>query len=313
MSVFSSTHSSHILRAALLLALGPVGALGAANCSYAVWNIIQDSRHNTAAMNNVEAPSWVRESEMRGTFSILQSCVLTLLACVYSALHLNVPERSDFWSVVLLKTQWSLTALVAPESVLGIAMLQFIQAWRLRNNLRSLKRSNESKIKINLNYAFFVVMGGLQVRVDALANEETLKRLGMSESWKEYFRKRFNLGVDGRRYDPGNAVLQLTPYGVEQLAADHWEDVFVAEKKILDKSKANPFQKILVLIQMSWMMAVCIVRKVNGLPLTILEIHTMVHVICALVIFSLWFYVRQDIHTNYCTDILTRLMHTETT
>lgn len=36
------------------------------------------------------------------------------------------------------------------------------------------------------------------------------------------------------------------------------------------------------------MIVQCIARKVNGYPLSLLGIHTMVHVLCALIIYFLW-------------------------
>lgn len=58
-----------------------------------------------------------------------------------------------------------------------------------------------------------------------------------------------------------------------------------------DRSKANILQKALILIQVSWMALQCIVRKAQGLPITLLEIHTMVHVICALMLYLIWIHV----------------------
>jgi hypothetical protein len=81
--------------------------------------------------------------------------------------------------------------------------------------------------------------------------------------------------------------LRLTTAGVLQLARDgHF--LRIPRSKIDDKSKADVIQKILVMTQVTWMATQCIARKIYGLPLTLLEIHTMVHVVCAVVLFALW-------------------------
>jgi hypothetical protein len=72
---------------------------------------------------------------------------------------------------------------------------------------------------------------------------------------------------------------------------------------ISDKSKANILGKGLVCIQVSWMVIQCIARKAAGYPLTLLELHTMVHVVCALVLYTLWLKVR--ISCYYLHEILT--------
>lgn len=66
---------------------------------------------------------------MRGTSSILYSCILTLFACVYTALHLNLPKRgAGFWGLVREKCIWVFISLIAPELVLYSACSQFIEA-----------------------------------------------------------------------------------------------------------------------------------------------------------------------------------------
>jgi len=81
--------------------------------------------------------------------------------------------------------------------------------------------------------------------------------------------------------------LRLTAAGVLQLARDgHF--LRIPRSKIDDKSKADVIQKILVMTQVTWMATQCIARKIYGLPLTLLEVHTMVHVVCAVVLFALW-------------------------
>ena len=68
--------------------------------------------------------------------------------------------------------------------------------------------------------------------------------------------------------------------------------VDIPSAMISDKSKANLLGKGLVCIQVLWFVIQCIARKVSRYPLVLLEIHTMVHVICALLMYVLWWKVR---------------------
>lgn len=271
------------------------------------WDVLEANKGNTTALNQLVAPPWVDEPDRRGTFSILLSCTLTLVACVYSALHLNIPEKTDWWSVLKKKVEWALIALVAPELVVCVALYQLVAAWRLKVRLCTYQEGKEKTV--SLRYAFFIIMGGLQVEVSALGDRETLKsRLADQEFdlalilqtsslpttrhkilktpiWSSYFR---SLGLFTDDYDPTGHKLHLTSWAVTQLSLDFWDDVVIADAKIEDKSKANSIQKTLVLVQLSWMVAVCIARKASGLPLSLLEIHCMVHVVCAIAIFMLW-------------------------
>lgn len=91
-----------------------------------------------------------------------------------------------------------------------------------------------------------------------------------------------------RSQDPTrNAAVILTTHGAQKLAErDMW--FYVSGTTIKDKSKANTIQKALVLCQASWMFLQCIVRKASGLPLALLELHTMVHVFYAFLVYIFW-------------------------
>jgi hypothetical protein len=62
----------------------------------------------------------------------------------------------------------------------------------------------------------------------------------------------------------------------------------VNRSHIQDKSKADILAKGLVCIQVLWVAGQVIERKLAGYPMTLLEIHTLVHVVCALVMYGLW-------------------------
>jgi hypothetical protein len=89
---------------------------------------------------------------------------------------------------------------------------------------------------------------------------------------------------------PAPSNLILTPNGLKKFAENElW--TLVSEQAIADRSKANTVQKVLVLSQVSWMFMQCIARAAYGLPITLLELHTMVHVICAFSMYGFWFKV----------------------
>ncbi len=60
---------------------------------------------------------------------------------------------------------------------------------------------------------------------------------------------------------------------------------------ISDRSKSNLLGKGLVCMQVIWFLIQCIARAVAGYPLALLEVHTMVHVVCALFMYALWWQV----------------------
>ncbi len=67
--------------------------------------------------NGSDIVHWQPNPEGRGTFDILSSCVITLLLCVWTAVHLNIPPRVSFREQSLRKVGWLVLALLAPEVV----------------------------------------------------------------------------------------------------------------------------------------------------------------------------------------------------
>lgn len=139
-------------------------------------------------------------------------------------------------------------------------LLNFLRRTLIKelNELEKEKGEEIEKFHFDLKYGFFAVMGGFEVSVSEI--DEDIDKI------------------------------RLLPSGVLQLAKLGYP-LHVSATSIDDKGKANLIQKSLVVLQVTWMATQCITRRAYGLPLTLLEIHTMVHVVCALTMYFFWFYV----------------------
>lgn len=83
--------------------------------------------------NSTDLVHWQSTPNSRGTFDILSTCIITMLLCVWTAVHLNVPPPGSFWEPKLRKIRWLILALLAPEMVAYTAWyVCFIQGldWR---------------------------------------------------------------------------------------------------------------------------------------------------------------------------------------
>ena len=72
---------------------------------------------NTTMPNGTQYHTWKPEPLVRGTFSILSSSLLTMILCVWTAVHLNIPEPGGANAQMWRKTGWMTVALFAPEWV----------------------------------------------------------------------------------------------------------------------------------------------------------------------------------------------------
>ena len=96
-------------------------------------------------------------------------------------------------------------------------------------------------------------------------------------------------------YIPGSPRLILTAQGIAKLA-EHGHVPNVPETLIADKSKADFVAKLLATLQASWFLVQCVARLKAHLTITLLELNTLAHVICALLMYLLWMNKPYDVH-----------------
>jgi hypothetical protein len=95
--------------------------------------------NNTEDLAKLIAPSWVGTANIRSTMGILQSCVVALFACIYTALHLDVPTKTAWHTVLLSKLGWVMVTLFAPEISVYMAIDQLYQARYLKSDLCAIR------------------------------------------------------------------------------------------------------------------------------------------------------------------------------
>lgn len=134
---------------------------------------------NKIALSTEMVTAWVSSSDRKGTGDILHSCTLTILLCIFTVLHLNIPTHKDkAWKQYLRKVRWIFVALIAPEIVMYTAFTRFQQIGTLCSVLKSLtpeeidsrQVGEQSRIfneipTVSLAYGFFAAMGGFVVDV----------------------------------------------------------------------------------------------------------------------------------------------------
>lgn len=95
--------------------------------------------------------------------------------------------------------------------------------------------------------------------------------------------------------------LTISPKGIYFLAR-HGHFLRIPESTIEDKSKADVLAKLLVCLQVTWLLIQTVGRKIAGYPITLLEVHTLVHVACAIAMYGLWFQKPLDIRDPAWVD-----------
>lgn len=65
-------------------------------------------------------------------------------------------------------------------------------------------------------------------------------------------------------------------------------DLPITHKEVADKGKANTVAKSIVCFQVSWLLINLIARKATGLPIALIELHVVIHILIATVLYGFW-------------------------
>lgn len=217
------------------------------------------------------------------------------------------------------KLGWSFVTLIVPEGAMTIAAYERSTAHRLRNKLKDIPGYHDFDTRLG----YYAVMGGFVIPNENTADEDKITQHGTagasaaSEANQELENGEEIANVatsssrekeDTHSADPEtttridgpstayerNKPLTLTPHGVLQVA--NWSKLpLITSAEVQDKSNASSLAKLLVFWQAFWMIVQVIGRTANRLPVTLLELHTVLHACCALVMYFTWWAKPVDI------------------
>ena len=99
---------------------------------------------------------WIGEPNQRTTFGILSFCFSTLIICVWSTLHFNIPiRRHTATRRVFIHVSWMVFALLAPEVLLYLAVNERIMAGALLKRVLKLHPDLEKPGMLARMYNYF--------------------------------------------------------------------------------------------------------------------------------------------------------------
>ncbi|PVH97592.1 hypothetical protein DM02DRAFT_532971, partial [Periconia macrospinosa] len=202
-----------------------------------------------------EPVGWQPEPRIRGTWSILSNCIITILLCVWTAVHLNTPEYGGKTKQNIRKVGWLFVGVLAPELVAFMAWDQMQEAKKLTKNMRKAHKWT------NL-HSLYAIMGGFAFSSQDLPTNflrdapkrKTLTRTGLL------------------------LLARCDPQAIPNLSVTEIED----------KSKADGFKKLILCLQAGRFLASTVYRMSTGYTITLLELNTMIYCICALFVIIFW-------------------------
>ncbi|KAJ5385913.1 hypothetical protein N7509_008454 [Penicillium cosmopolitanum] len=233
----------------------------------------------------VQTEGWQFADNSRSSWDIFWTCVSTILACTWTALHLRVPKRSEHNGDTMSKKLPTWTcALLAPELMAMVAVMEHRQAMTIVtrcNTAFQTVASNEDSSR------------DLPLHTASSSSDEpsSLKRWTAIQGFCIDMRGAILITEDEWTYPvlPSN-VVPLIETGV--IKHSH-----LRERDIQDRAKADSLAKALTMLQTFWVTCNIIARAAYNLPITPLEISTVAYAVCAAITYGVWWHKPKDMVT----------------
>ncbi|KAK0432797.1 hypothetical protein EV421DRAFT_1719237 [Armillaria borealis] len=216
-----------------------------------------------AAQNNDKGSNG---SNGRTTWDIVWSCLATIFACTWLAVHPNVPSRymreKGRLFLGLHRVKHMLVAIICPEAVIMWAFRQRLVASALSKHL-----------KLSMTHSFFISMGGFVGKDD--------RPLTAADFFVP----------NGRPYN----LLEGIIGGEIRSDLDISPILSVTQEELMDKSKGDALSKSISLLQTTWFVVQYISRIALSLPRTQLETATLAFALLNFCNYILWWHKPLDV------------------
>ncbi|KAI0059779.1 hypothetical protein BV25DRAFT_1918174 [Artomyces pyxidatus] len=272
----------------------------------------------------------------RTRYTIIWSSLVTILACVWTAVHRNVPEpesdgESRFWR--MMGQVWEAAKIVvvtvlAPEWVLAWAVRQWLNARRVVKELEWARGGGKAEMptwikrkrKDRLQYQKIRVEMTKNKKGDGTQEENVSTQLAAARRSGEKLegeQQMFNIAdvnkqtgrVDGKWtarhgffvimggfhfYVAGKPQHPLSRDDVVLLIMSG-ELVPPTDEEIRKWSQSDVLSKTLAVVQTLWFVVQVIARRIEGLPITQLEIMTLAYTVITVAMYVAWWDKPQNV------------------
>ncbi|KAF9471914.1 hypothetical protein BDN70DRAFT_998425 [Pholiota conissans] len=212
----------------------------------------------------------------RSVWNIVWSCVSTIVACCWVAVHPNM-LRADAtrWKLYFHRLAHMVLMIIAPELIICWAMRQWVGA---RNLMRKepFKQHNINHRgeddRWTMGHGYFLQMGGFIVE-EPLSPPQILTA------------KRLEELVDENR-----VTLPIIP-----------------ARELYDRSKNDDLSKTIAIGQTTWFLAQCLTRKLQGLITTKIEIVTVAFAALNVFVYYFWWEKPMDVQSPVRVPVSLRM------
>jgi hypothetical protein len=266
---------------------------------------------------NVTVAGFVPNPSGRGTLGLLWECLFSYSLCLWTAIHVDFYPGEDGGLLrANSKFHWSLLIFFLPE----YALMQVIHDYWAARQYCKVRNRVLFRVRITTDTDSLdesIPLANLQLRSHDHFDEASTRRSGQSpesegvehisacpvslnlvdgkDRWEIAHGYLVRMGVLKFKLNDGDSTFPTTET-MEKLS----DCALLPTTKFLDEriqvlSKADKLAKTLVCLQISWLVLQTIARRIDGLPIALLELNTIAQIWVTLVLYALWWYKPQGI------------------
>ncbi|KAF8961086.1 hypothetical protein BDZ97DRAFT_1921611 [Flammula alnicola] len=229
----------------------------------------------------------------RTVWDIFWSCVATIFACTWSAVHPNVPgPRDSGWTCFKRRVVTMFYAMIAPEFMAWWAMRQYFGARKIMRDYNE----HIAKATPPTGSIFKSVREWFKGPPVVEQRPETVRPWTITHG--------FFVQMGGFLLCKGGRPARTLDYeGLKNLITNKAIDKpTITEVEIKDRSKGDCISKGIVVLQTTWFIMQCTARWAEKLPLTELEVITFAFAVLNAIIYGLWWNKPQNVGVAVCIE-----------
>ncbi|EKM55015.1 uncharacterized protein PHACADRAFT_208545 [Phanerochaete carnosa HHB-10118-sp] len=273
----------------------------------------------------VDAGSWYPSPASRGTWQIISTCISTLVICVWSAIHIDIPPNRRMRTFPE-KARWLIVGLLGPDWLLYTAFYQLCCAWELSEHASDCLpvgklaaaltwqerlwrcvsawggRGKDSTHLPNSTEEEHTLCAEAEIDSDkADTDSATIQSCVRKNTWT--FTHSYYAAMGGFVLDSSQTPvfgtetrLVLAPWMI-QFLMKHDPDLIpdISKDDIVCQSKSGGLAKALLVVQLLYFAVSCTARLAQALPLSLLEVWTLAHALGAIFVYAIWWKKPLDI------------------
>ncbi|SJK96890.1 uncharacterized protein ARMOST_00138 [Armillaria ostoyae] len=241
----------------------------------------------------------------RTVFNIVRSCLATIFASTWFAVHPNVPGRNittkGAISCAIERARILAIAILAPEVIVAWAADQFIVAYKVCHGtdisissvIRRVWRGEKRKDfpDLTMAHGFFLSMGGFYYTGKVVVFDEVPDTDVHVDDSDATFTTPLSPSSNFELWTVADSPGSLLSFEILESQSDLMKNLAdISAETMEDKSKGDALSKMFSILQISWFIAQCIARVVQGLSITLLEMTALAFAGLSMITYFLWWY-----------------------